>query len=107
MRGWTWARGVMWDGAPVAVVRTSEPPGQSQPAQAAKVGGVSARGAALHGVRECRAGRAPISDGSSKPAQKLRHGRLLVARVDERARARPQRRKNVGRASAEDKRTAE
>ena len=85
----------------------SEPPGQSQPAQAAKVGGVSARGAALHGVRECRAGRAPISDGSAKPAQKLRHGRLLVARVDERARARPQRRKNVGRASAEDKRTAE
>ena len=71
----------------------SEPPGQSQPAQEAKVGGVSARGAALHGVRECRAGRAPISDGSSKPAQKLRHGRLLVARVDERARARPQRRR--------------
>ena len=22
MCGWTWARGVMWDGAPVAVVRT-------------------------------------------------------------------------------------
>ena len=104
----------MWDGAPVAVVRTprsrevlDEWAAGTEPAQAAKVGGVSARGAALHGVRECRAGRAPISDGSSKPAQKLRHGRLLVARVDERARARPQRRKNVGRASAEDKRTAE